>query len=63
MSRSLNPRTKTILVNCAVAVALLYERWKGAPLVVVLTVGVFMFSLVDVVMMLAARKTASSTKS
>jgi lipid-A-disaccharide synthase-like uncharacterized protein len=61
MSSSLNPRTKWILVNCAVAVALVYKRWKGAPIAVVLLVGAFMFTLVNVIMILAARRTAPNT--
>lgn len=60
MSQSLQPRTKAVLVNCAVAVALVYERWKGAPIAVVLIVGLFMFTLVNVIMMVATKKSASS---
>jgi energy-coupling factor transporter transmembrane protein EcfT len=59
MSQWMNPRTKVILMNCAVAVALIYKRWKGAPVAVVLIVGIFMFTLVNVIMFFAARKSAS----
>ncbi len=59
MSQPMVPRTKLILMNAAVAAALVYKWWRGAPPVVVLIVGVFMFTLVNVVMVLAARKSAS----
>jgi Flp pilus assembly protein TadB len=59
MSQPMVPRTKLILMNAAVAVALVYKWWKGAPPGVVLIVGVFMFTLVNVVMFFAARKSAS----
>jgi lipid-A-disaccharide synthase-like uncharacterized protein len=62
MSQPMNPRTKAILMNAAVAVALVYKLWRGAPVVVVVIVGIFMFTLVNLVM-LYARKSASRNSS
>jgi hypothetical protein len=56
MSEPMNPRTKYMLMNCAVAVTLVYKFWRGAPLAVILIVGLFMFTLVNVVMYFATRK-------
>ena len=55
----MNPKTKLILMNAAVAVALVYKRRMGAPVSVIIVVGIFMFTLVNGVMYLAARKSAS----
>lgn len=54
-------RAKLILMNSAVAIALLYKYWKGTPLPVVLLVGAFMFTLVNVVMYFAAQRSAGRT--
>ena len=43
MSEPMNVRTKLILMNCAVAVALIYRWWKGAPLVVLAVTALIMF--------------------
>jgi phosphatidylglycerophosphate synthase len=63
MSQPMNPRTKAILMNAAVAVALVYKLWRGAPVGAVLIVGIFMFTLVNLVMYFAARKSASRNSS
>ena len=62
MSQTMEPRTKLILMNAAVAFALVYEVWKGAPAAVVLIVGIFMVTLVNVVMIFAARKSSQLTR-
>ena len=49
-------RTKSILMNSAVAVALIYRLWRGAPVVAIVITGVFMFTFVNLVMFFAARK-------
>ena len=59
----MNARTKAILMNCAVAVALVYKGYKGAPIAVVLATGLFMFTLVNVILFLAAKKSAPRTNS
>jgi hypothetical protein len=45
-------------MNCAVTVALLYKLWRGAPIAVIVIVGIFMFTLVNLVMFFIARKSA-----
>jgi hypothetical protein len=60
MSQAMSPRTKYMLMNCAIAVTLVYKLWKGAPIAVILIVGVVMFTLVNVVMYFAAKKSTSS---
>jgi hypothetical protein len=54
-------RTKSILMNSAVAVALLYRLWRGAPVVAIVITGIFMFTFVNLVMFFAARKSAPKT--
>jgi hypothetical protein len=61
MSQPMHPRTRYMLMNCAIAVTLVYKLWRGAPIVVILIVGIFMFTLVNIVMYLAAKKSASNT--
>jgi lipid-A-disaccharide synthase-like uncharacterized protein len=58
MNASMSLRTKSILMNCAVTVALLYKLWRGAPIAVIVIVGIFMFTLVNLVMFFAAQKSA-----
>ena len=38
-----------IIVNLAIAVGLAYEYWRGAPLLIVLLCGVFLFVLAGIV--------------
>ena len=58
MNAPLSLRSKSILMNCAVTVALIYKLWRGAPIAVVVIVGLFMFTLVNLVMFFTARKSA-----
>jgi hypothetical protein len=58
MNAPMSLRLKSILMNCAVTVALLYKLYRGAPIVVIVIVGIFMFTLVNLVMFLTARKSA-----
>jgi hypothetical protein len=58
MSAPMSLRTKSILMNSAVAVALLYRLWRGAPVVAIVITGIFMFTFVNLVMFFAARKSA-----
>jgi len=46
-------------MNCAVAVALVYKLWRGAPAVVVVIAGILMFTLVNLIMLFNARNSAS----
>jgi hypothetical protein len=56
MSQMTIPRTKLVLMNCAVAAALIYKRWTGVPLIVLLVVGLFMFTLVNAVILFMAKR-------
>ncbi len=56
MSSRMNPRIKLLLMNCAVSAALLYRWLRGAPLVPIVITGVLMFTLVNVLVILTARK-------
>ena len=56
----MNWRAKLILMNLAV-VAALYYRWHlGAPLVSLLIAGAVMFLLVNVLILITAKKSAST---
>jgi len=56
MSEPMNSRTKLILMNCAIAAALIYRWWKGAPLIVLAITALIMFSLVNVVILFTQKK-------
>ncbi|MDQ2832952.1 MAG: hypothetical protein M3Y50_04255 [Acidobacteriota bacterium] len=49
-------RTKCILMNAAIVVGLAYKLWKGVPVAIDLVTGLIMFSLVNLILFLAARK-------
>lgn len=61
MSMPMNPRTRTILVNCSVVVALLYQYWKGTPLFILVITGIFLLVLVNLLAMFTAKKRTTST--
>jgi hypothetical protein len=46
-------------MNSAVAVALIYRLWRGAPVIAIVLTGIFMFTFVNLVMFFAARISAS----
>ena len=52
----MNIRAKLILMNCAVAAALIYRWWKGAPLIVLAITALIMFTLVNVLILLTGKK-------
>jgi hypothetical protein len=56
MSAPMSLRTKSILMNSAVAVALLYRLWRGAPVVAIVITGIFMFTFINIVMFFAQKK-------
>jgi hypothetical protein len=62
MSEPMNVRTKLILMNCAVAVALIYRWWKGSPLVVLAITALIMFSLVNVLIIFTQKKSARTNR-
>jgi hypothetical protein len=56
----MNWRVKLILMNLAVAVALLYRWHLGAPAAALLLAGLVMFLLVNGLILLTAKKSAST---
>jgi hypothetical protein len=62
MSEPMNVRTKLILMNCAVAVALIYRWWIGAPLIVLAITALIMFSLVNVLIIFTQKKSAQTNR-
>jgi hypothetical protein len=62
MSEPMNARTKLILMNCAVAVGLIYRWWKGAPLVGLAITALIMFSLVNVLIVFTQKKAARTNR-
>jgi hypothetical protein len=55
----MNWRVKLVLMNLAVAAALFYRWHLGAPLLPLVIAGVVMFFLVNVLILLTAKKSAS----
>ena len=60
MSQPMQNRTKLILMNCAIAAALIY-RWKtGSPMVPLVITAVIMFTLVNVLLIVTAKRSTNS---
>ena len=60
MSEPMSNRTKLILMNCAVAAALIY-RWKtGTPIVPLAITAVIMFTLVNVLLIFTAKRSTAN---
>jgi uncharacterized membrane protein len=60
MSQPMQNRTKLILMNCAVAAALIY-RWKtGTPIVPLVITAIIAFMLVNVLLVFAAKRSTNS---
>jgi hypothetical protein len=53
-------RIKLILMNCAVAAALIYRWRQGAAIVPLVITGLVMFLLVNVLILLTAKRSASA---
>lgn len=62
MSKAQVSRTRLILMNLAVAVALLYRWLHGAPTTALVISGLIMFPLVNVLLIVAAKNSALSKK-
>lgn len=62
MSKAQVPRLKLVLMNIAVAVALLYRWLHGAPTKALVISGLIMFPLVNVLLIVAAKNSALSKK-
>lgn len=62
MSQSMVPRTKLIMMNIAVAAAIIYRWLHGSPTVPLVITGLIMFPLVNILMLVAAKNSALSKK-
>jgi predicted Na+-dependent transporter len=56
----MNWRFKLILMNCAIAVALYYRWSRGAAMVPLVITGLIMFLLVNVLVLLTAKRSGSA---
>ena len=56
----MNWKVKLILMNCAVAAALIYRWFSGAARVPLVITGLVMFLLVNVLILLTAKRSAST---
>jgi hypothetical protein len=56
----MNWRVKLVLMNLAVAVALYYRWHLGAPIMSILIAGAVMFLLVNALILLTAKRSAST---
>lgn len=61
MSTPMNDRTKAIMVNCSIAIALLYLHWQGTPLFFLTISGILVFALLNLWLIFAAKKRSTST--
>jgi hypothetical protein len=61
-TQSMVPKTKLILMNIAVAAAIIYRWLHGAPTAALVISGIIMFPLVNILMIVAAKNSALSKK-
>ena len=62
MSKPMIPRTKLVLMNLAVTAAMLYRWLHGAPTVPLVIFGLILFTLVNGLLIAAAKSSAPSNK-
>lgn len=62
MSTPMVPRTKLVLMNLAVTAAMLYHWLHGAPTVPLVISALILFTLVNVLPIVAAKSSAPSNK-
>ena len=53
-------RIKAVLINCGIAVALIYRYWTGTPLLIIAIVAVILFPFANVLMIVADKQTYRS---
>ncbi len=58
--RTMNWRIRLVLMNCAVAAALIYRWYHGAAIVPLVITGLVMFFLVNVLILLTRKRSASA---
>jgi hypothetical protein len=56
MKTQMSVRTRTILTNASIAVGLAFEYWKGRPAIAILIAGILLFTVANVVLVIATRK-------
>jgi hypothetical protein len=61
MSAPMTYQTKAIMVNCSIAVALLYQYWKGAQLFILVIAGIFVFVSLNLLIIFTEKKRSTST--
>jgi hypothetical protein len=54
-------RSKAILINSSILVALLFEYWAGKPVVAVVLAGMLLLVVANLVMLFVARKQSART--
>jgi hypothetical protein len=54
-------KTKAILINCSVIVALVYKYWTGTPFFIIAITGIFLLVLANLLMIFAAKKRTDAT--
>ncbi len=61
MTTPMNDRTKAIMVNCSIVIALLYLHWQGTPLFFLAISGILVFVPLNLWLIFAAKKRPTST--
>jgi Flp pilus assembly protein TadB len=55
-------KIKAILINCGIAVALIYRYWTGTPPLIIAIVAIILFPFANVLMAIAARQQPNRSK-
>jgi Flp pilus assembly protein TadB len=55
-------KIKAVLINCGIAVALIYRYWTGTPPLIIAIVAIILFPLANVLMAIAARQQPNRSK-
>jgi hypothetical protein len=58
---SMTPKAKSILINCSIVAALIYQYWKGTPFFIIAITGILLLVVANLMMMFAARKRSNTT--
>ena len=55
-------KIKAVLINCGIAVALIYRYWTGTPPLIIAIVAIILFPFANVLMAIAARQKPNRSK-
>jgi hypothetical protein len=55
-------KIKAVLINCGIAVALIYRYWTGTPPLIIAIVAIILFPFANVLMAIAARQQPNRSK-